>query len=241
MDRYNGREMGSRLARSVFDIYDAQANMEGMEEELPSFYLPQGQGGVLPGEIIYYHIKTTNPLILNPLEAEVKNRRALVCDNLDMSTSKGHYIKFTFNSIGLIDSVTYMGSEEIILQSLWSFVGLHENYLNQLCSRHEKGIIPNVVEFLSENWAIALYHEWFGDFCLRMRQSTQGMADIQNILEKAFETTKNGEGITREQLEEFKAIMEPQTTRMIQDETLEFIKTNMNHLPMYYIPQKEFD
>ena len=35
--------------------------------------------------------------------------------------------------------------------------------------------------------------------------------------------------------------MDPQTTRMIQDETLEFIKTNMNHLPMYYIPQKEFD
>jgi len=212
-----------------------------MEEELPSFYLPQGQGGVLPGEIIYYHIKTTNPLILNPSEAEVKNRNGLTCDNLDVQTGKGHFIKFTFNSIGLIDSVTYMGSEEIILQSLWSFVGLHENYLNSLTSRYEKGIIPNVVEFLSENWAIALYHEWFGDFCLRMRQSTQGMADIQNILEKAFETTKNGEGITRDQLDEFKALMDPQTTRMIQDETLEFIKTNMNHLPMYYIPQKEFD
>lgn len=56
MDRYNGREMGSRLARSVFDIYDTQANQEGMDEELPSFYLPQGQGGILPGEIIYYHI-----------------------------------------------------------------------------------------------------------------------------------------------------------------------------------------
>ena len=56
MDRYNGREMGSRLARSVFDIYDSQANPEGMEDELPSFYLPQGQGGVLPGDLIYYHI-----------------------------------------------------------------------------------------------------------------------------------------------------------------------------------------
>jgi hypothetical protein len=56
MDRYNGREMGSRLARSVFDIYDSQANPEGMEEELPSFYLPQGQGGILPGNLIYYHI-----------------------------------------------------------------------------------------------------------------------------------------------------------------------------------------
>jgi len=137
MDRYNGREMGSRLARSVFDIYDTTANQEGMDEELPSFYLPQGQGGILPGEIIYYHIKTTNPLILAPNQPEIQNRKSLVCDNLDIQTNKGHYIKFTFNSIGLIDSVTYMGSEEIVLQSLWSFVGLHENYLNSLTSRYE--------------------------------------------------------------------------------------------------------
>ena len=241
MDRYNGREMGSRLARSVFDIYDSQANPEGMEDELPSFYLPQGQGGVLPGDLIYYHIQTTNPLLLNPDVKETKNRKSLTCDNLDPVTNKGHLIKFTFNSIGLIDSVTYMGTEEVVLQSLWSFVGLHENYLNSLTSRYEQGIIPNVVEFLSENWAIALYHEWFGDFCLRMRQSVQGMTDIQGILEKAFETTKNGEGINREQIDDFKKMVEPNTIRMIQDETLEFIKTNMNHLPMYYIPQKEFE
>lgn len=172
MDRYNGREMGSRLARSVFDIYDSQANQEGMEEELPNFYLPQGQGGVLPGNIIYYHIKTTNPLLLNPSKPEEKECRSMTCDNLCGTTQKGHFIKFTFNRIGLIDSVTYMGSEPVVLQSLWSFVGLHENYLNTLTARYEQGIIPNAVEFLSENWAIALYHEWFGDFCLRMRQRT---------------------------------------------------------------------
>ena len=96
----------------------------------------------------------------------------------------GHFIKFTFNNIGLVDSVTYMGSEEIVMQSLWSFVGLHENYLNQLTSRFEKNIIPNVTEFLSENWAMALYHEWFGDFCLRMRQGLQQMKDVQEVLKK---------------------------------------------------------
>jgi hypothetical protein len=46
MDRYNGREMGSRLARSVFDIYDPSlghaADPSSMEDELPTFYLPQG-------------------------------------------------------------------------------------------------------------------------------------------------------------------------------------------------------
>jgi len=172
MDRYNGREMGSRLARSVFDIHDPHQPSPGesqLDEELPLFFLPQGQGSVLPNNIIYYHIKTTNPLILKPGEQEVKNRSDIVADNLDCSTGKGHFIKFTFNSIGLIDSVTYMGDEEIILQSLWSFVGLHENYLNELTERYENHIIPNAVEFLSENWAIALYHEWFGDFALRMR------------------------------------------------------------------------
>ena len=173
LDRYNGREMGSRLARSVFDIYDPSAASAGSpdgQDELPNFYLPQGQGGVLPGNLIYYHIKTTNPLVIKAGSIqEVKNRKDLICDNLSDDKLLGHFIKFTFNSIGLIDSVTYIGSDEIILQSLWSFVGLHENYLNSLTSRFDKGIIPNVVEFLSENWAIALYHEWFGDFCLRMR------------------------------------------------------------------------
>jgi len=245
MDRYNGREMGSRLARSVFDLHDPSNPMHDDTqmpmEELPLFFLPQGQGGILPNDIIYYHIKTTNPLILKPGEEEVNNRRDLVSDNLDTSTGKGHFIKFTFNSIGLIDSVTYMGSEEIILQSLWSFVGLHENYLNQLTSRFANNIIPNAVEFLSENWAIALYHEWFGDFCLRMRQGIQGLADVQNIIGLAFDkTSKERKGLSRDHISKLHAMLDKNTVKMIQEETLEFIKTNMNHLPMYYIPGQEF-
>lgn len=238
--------MGSRLARCVFDIYDPSAATagaaEGGSDELPTFYLPQGEGSILPGDIIYYHIHTTNPLVTRDgiHQVIVKNRGDLLCDNLNDETLKGHFIKFTFNSIGLIDSVTYMGSDEIILQSLWSFVGLHENYLNSLTSRFEKGIIPNVVEFLSENWAMAMYHEWFGDFCLRMRQSIQGLRDVQVVLEKAFESTKNGEGITREQFRELRKLLDAKTVKMIEDETLEFIKVNMNHLPMYYVPGEEF-
>ena len=244
MDRYNGREMGSRLARSVFDIHDPHQPSAGesqLDEELPLFFLPQGQGGVLPNNIIYYHIKTTNPLILKPGEQEVKNRSDLVCDNLDTATGKGHFIKFTFNSIGLIDSVTYMGDEEIVLQSLWSFVGLHENYLNELTSRYDNNIIPNAVEFLSENWAIALYHEWFGDFCLRMRQGIQALDDVQKIIGHAFDkTSKERKGISRDLIKQLSGMLENKTTRMIEEETLEFIKTNMNHLPMYYIPGQEF-
>ena len=134
-----------------------------------------------------------------------------------------------------------MGDEEIILQSLWSFVGLHENYLNELTERYDSNIIPNAVEFLSENWAIALYHEWFGDFCLRMRQGIQALDDVQKIIGHAFDkTSKERKGIGRDMIKQLSGMLEPRTSRMIEEETLEFIKTNMNHLPMYYIPGQEF-
>lgn len=81
--------------------------------------------------------------MLKPGKPDVKNRKDLMCDNLE-DNAEGHFLKFTFNSIGIIDTVTYIGSQEVILQSLWSFVGLHENYLNSLTSRYEQGIIPNV-------------------------------------------------------------------------------------------------
>lgn len=45
-----------------------------------------------------------------------------------------------------------------------SFVGLSEKYLNQLRTRFKDNLIPNISEFLSENWAMALYHEWFSEF-----------------------------------------------------------------------------
>lgn len=35
-------------------------------------------------------------------------------------------------------------------------------------------------------------------------------------------------------------MMDSKTIKMIEDETLEFVRVNMNHLPMYYIPGEEF-
>jgi hypothetical protein len=43
-----------------------------------------------------------------------------------------------------------------------------------------------------------------------------------------------------EELAELQKQLDPKTVKMIEDETLEFVKTNMNHLPMYYVPGEEF-
>lgn len=76
--------MGSRLARSVFDIYDpavsaaSQEQSSLTEEELPSFFLPQGYGGKIPGDYWFYDIYTTNPLKLKTGPDTMKNRPDLI-------------------------------------------------------------------------------------------------------------------------------------------------------------------
>ena len=87
---------------------------------------------------------------------------------------------------------------------------------------------------------MALYHEWFGDFCLRMRQGIQGLEDMQEILKKVFDESQDGKGISRDRMQELKKMMNTTTIQTIEEETLEFIKVNLNHLPMYYIPGDEF-
>jgi hypothetical protein len=52
--------------------------------------------------------------------------------------------------------------------------------------------------------------------------------------------TKNGEGIKRGQFDDLEKMLDSKTVKMIEDETLEFVRVNMNHLPMYYIPGEEF-
>lgn len=73
-----------------------------------------------------------------------------------------------------------------------------------------------------------------------MRQGIQGLEDVQHLVAKAFEMTKHGDGLDRKQLADLSKGLDPKTIKMIEDETLEFVKTNMNHLPMYYVPGEEF-
>ena len=61
---------------------------------------------VISNNLVYYHIRSTNPLTLRQTDPEAKNRKELLCDNLKVSEEgkgEGHFIKFSFNSIGVVD------------------------------------------------------------------------------------------------------------------------------------------
>lgn len=104
MHHYNGREIGLRMAKHFLEVQDPLiASMEqssAAEENLPTFNLPVGYGGVVAPNLNYYYIRSpqTNPNVQEP---------SLVCNNLGAEL-KGTYIKFTFNDIGIVDSVLYL-------------------------------------------------------------------------------------------------------------------------------------
>ena len=71
----------------------------------------------------------------------------------------------------MINTVSYLGSEQVVVPSLNSFIGLNIQYLNKISKRNDAGLIPDIAEFLSENWAITLYHELFSEFRHYMKKS----------------------------------------------------------------------
>lgn len=100
--------------------------------------------------------------------------------------------------------------------SLVSFVGLSEKYLNKLDVRFKDGLIENVSEFLSENWAIALYHEWFSEFRHLTKSEVLQSDNVTDILEQVAKHAREGGFIDPKFYEEVKKKIMPEIVSAIQ-------------------------
>jgi hypothetical protein len=105
--------------------------------------MPVGVGSSLFGEMVYYHIKKVEyslPKIV--LEKGIRSNE-LISKNI--KDFRGHYIKFSIDPNGMIEYVSYLGSEQVVVPSLMSFIGLSIDYLNKVCKRNDNGLIPDIV------------------------------------------------------------------------------------------------
>ena len=238
LDKYNGRELGQKLAKSVLDSLDLSHLFDApitSEEEIPSFSMPKGVGAYLPGNLIHYHVKRNDFFRPKITMSAEKNRKDLFSDNLN----KGQFLSFSLDNNGIIDSASYLGSELVSVQSLASFVGLSESYLNQLEPRSSKGLIPNISEFLSENWAMALYHEWFSGFRHLVKNEIVKNEKVRELMMFVEGKAKEGGFFEREVEKEVKKKVPKEVVAEVKQAMVEFLRTNQNHLPMYFVPQKK--
>merc|ERR1719201_2499763 len=98
--------------------------------QLPEFYMPIAKGGLLPGYLHYYQITSARRADgsgVAPAKEAAKDR-TIVTDTLNMDNGQGHYCRLTIDAMGKVDSITYLGGEELQVESLWSLVGLSETF-----------------------------------------------------------------------------------------------------------------
>jgi len=218
------------------EFLDGLDGEEASPDMLPDFYMPIAKGGFLPGNLHYYRIHSCKRAgSLSDEEGETKDR-VIVTDTLEPS-GKGHFCRLTIDSFGKVDSITYLGGEELQVESLWSLVGLSETFLNHLFVRWQDGDIPDIVEFLTDEWATALFHDRFMDFCLQIQMEMRSQEDVKAIIDRALESVNLKEGLSRKLLANIQAQLPKSSIKAMQDHLLEYLRENTNHLKTYFLPE----
>lgn len=224
---------GAAVADSMFEGLDSE---ESSPDILPEFYMPIAKGGFLPGNLHYYRITSARKND-QAGQQELRDDQVIVTDTLDMNTGKGHFCRLTIDSFGKVDSITYLGGEELQVESLWSLVGLSETFLNHLFVRWKHKDIPDIVEFLTDEWATALFHDRFMDFCHQIKLEMSSQEEVQFIIKTALEGVDKKQGLNRELLARIRKQLPKDSVKQMQDHLLEYLRENTNHLKTYFLPE----
>jgi len=218
------------------DTIDTLETEEASPDLLPDFYMPIAKAGILPGNLHYYRIHACRVADAKSEPLPPTEEHVIVTDTLEPN-GQGHFCRLTVDSLGKVDSITYLGGEELQVESLWSLVGLSETFLNHLYIRWKDGDIPDIVEFLTDEWATALFHDRVMDFCHQIQLEMRSQEDLKAIIIKALQTINLKEGLSRKLLENIQTQIPKSSIKAVQDHMLEYLRENTNHLKTYYLPE----
>ena len=111
-------------------------------------------------------------------------------------------------------------------------VGLHETYLNKLLNRYEEKLITDIPDFLSENWALALYHDKFSQLVINLK----AILHEKDIFDIVGEVIGKEKPFDRVDINKLLEKVGKRTKAKIEYEIVNFLNENRNHLPFYHIP-----
>lgn len=237
LENFNSREVGARLARSVLQVVDPLSMDASLPDEVPTFRLPTARCLRLPsadgGNMYWSHVK------LPKIPANVRSLVTKAYAN-EARTGKARYCNLQVDSHGRVVSFSYLGPEEIEVSNLCCLVGMQEAYLNSAVAFFNKGSIQDWITFFREDWADALYHDRFHDFCLSLRMGMQDDEGVRGVLEQVRKTLESGAAdqeicqVRREAVGIGGCGLPPSTKKMLEMHLLEYLKNNRNLLNRYW-------
>ena len=80
---------------------------------------------------------------------------------------------------------------------------------------------------MSENWAIALYHEWFSLFRQKTKMDITNKGSLQEVFEKVAKAARKGKYLTKEKYEKLRAQVSQEVIKAIEVKRLNYL-CNLN-------------
>ncbi|XP_065899995.1 cilia- and flagella-associated protein 61-like isoform X2 [Dysidea avara] len=225
---YNAKEVGQKLAMTILTMFDPSLTPCDDQPVLPSFTMAKAQGG-----LHYLHLSKPHPgnqPITDPRD------HVLVTD-----TEDNGYFSITINQYYNVDSITCLSNKPLEVSNYLSLYGVNEKCINNLLSRHQEELIPDLYNYLREPWAMAIYHDRFVDFQQEVTELLRTPLDNNNpsleetIQQVAMDADYRVSDDQRQNM--LQLFMASSAKNALEQKLLGYLNHNHYHLPMYARPQ----
>ncbi|KAJ1620362.1 hypothetical protein T492DRAFT_1078537 [Pavlovales sp. CCMP2436] len=232
LEHYDKRDVGVKVAHSLLPLLDplSAAATAATSDALPTFDQPRSEGGMLPGGLLYVHVQRPS----KPLPYDELVRSGRVGRELTTVANEHDYCCFRIDQYDTIDAITYLGKTPLEVSNLQHLIGMPQMYLNRLAPRYDEGLIPDLPQFLRDNWAMGLFHDRFVDFRSALKGELleeEAFAAIATDLQERLEMD-----IELPSREELRSAVQLSTRQLVEKRLVEYLQTNQNHLSMYLVP-----
>lgn len=230
MDLYNLREMGKMLAQALLVELDPEAASQGRTHltRVPPLVMPLAEGGVLPGGLHYCFMHASPALY--PIGTRHSNM------SRDLKTelvSPLAYTRIVIDKYGRAASLCCLADRPFHnAWNLTALVGMPVTYLNDIVSRCDLGLIPDLYSFLLEDWSRALLHDRFQDVRRQLETSAQTSEHMAALLNSLWNKVNAGDS-TSHSVGLSDTALVGDARLLVQDGLNNFLESNSNHLHVY--------
>lgn len=196
----------------------------------PEMNMPVIRTAVIVGGKSYLQISVpslTNILSLQPLP----------------TTTRERYTCLSFDDLGNLSRLEYLGFVPVEISNLQCVVGMHESFLNSALASFANGYITDWIAYFHAKWATALYHDRFHDFRLRLNgflKQDDGVRKLVDDIGVFFQETgdlKGAAAMAHVRVGRAGDALLPSTKKLIESQLLDFLSSNRDILNMYLLPR----
>jgi cilia- and flagella-associated protein 61 len=257
-----GVAVGESMLREIELIYGPP--QDGEEEVLASFNHTVSEGILLPGGWHYFHAFAPSVLepksvlfdsVAGETGATGAGAQTAAVELLHQATSgqdmttplkvstvhqglpqiKDRHMSIHLDAMGNIQSIVYLTRQPPESRNLRSLVGLHEQLCNRMVQRMEAHMIPDLVGYFRQPWAMALFHDRFRDYLADARQVFNELYgdSLRTQLEREF---RDHDTLTQLPPKTLIALRQklPENVRIeVEQSLLRYAQENARELPVY--------